>query len=252
VIPLGTVAATVAVCCAALALRPSSSIERRMSFLGAPRSRRLVVVARDRAVVARIVGCAAGAMAGAGASWALGIMPLPVIAGAYLGCVAPAVIAERRAVARTRDAEQAMVTLVEWLCALVAAGRPVESALARAVSQEMASELLNAALTQARRDYTLGVPLHAAISRAATTHGIPSLRELARRLERARELGRGAGPLLQDLRDDLRSAQRARLLRSASSVEGQLTLVVTLCYLPALALLVIVPLFVTLLAGLFS
>ena len=52
--------------------------------------------------------------------------------------------------------------------------------------------------------------------------------------------------------DDLRSAQRARLLRSASSVEGQLTLVVTLCYLPALALLVIVPLFVTLLAGLFS
>ena len=82
--------------------------------------------------------------------------------------------------------------------------------------------------------------------------GIPSLCELASRLDRARELGRGAAPLLGDLRDDLRSAERSRALRAAASVEGKLTLVVTLCYLPALALLVIVPLFVTLLAGLFS
>jgi hypothetical protein len=60
----------------------------------------------------------------------------------------------------------------------------------------------------------------------------------------------GAG--LQDLRDELRAAERARALQAASHVEGKLTLVLTLCYLPALALLVIIPLFVTLLAGLFG
>jgi uncharacterized membrane protein len=58
--------------------------------------------------------------------------------------------------------------------------------------------------------------------------------------------------MLQDLRDELRAAERARALQAASHVEGKLTLVLTLCYLPALALLVIIPLFVTLLAGLFG
>jgi hypothetical protein len=59
-------------------------------------------------------------------------------------------------------------------------------------------------------------------------------------------------PMLQDLRDELRAGERARAFQAASHVEGKLTLVLTLCYLPALALLVIVPLFVTLLAGLFG
>jgi hypothetical protein len=59
-------------------------------------------------------------------------------------------------------------------------------------------------------------------------------------------------PILQELRDELRAGERARSLQAASHVDGHLTLVLTLCYLPALALLVIVPLFLTLLAGLFG
>ena len=55
-----------------------------------------------------------------------------------------------------------------------------------------------------------------------------------------------------DFRDELRAAERSRLLERASQVDGKLTLVLTLCYLPALALLVIIPLFLTLLAGLFG
>jgi len=58
--------------------------------------------------------------------------------------------------------------------------------------------------------------------------------------------------MLEDLRDELRAGERARLLESASQVDGKLTLVLTLCYLPALALLVMIPLFLTLLAGLFG
>ena len=54
------------------------------------------------------------------------------------------------------------------------------------------------------------------------------------------------------MREELRSAARERLLASASQVEGKMTLILTLCYLPALVLLVVIPLFVTLLAGLFE
>jgi hypothetical protein len=44
-----------------------------------------------------------------------------------------------------------------------------------------------------------------------------------------------------------------RFLRPAPfSRKSSTTLILTLCYLPALALLVVIPLFVTLLAGLFA
>src|SRR6185503_602321 len=104
----------------------------------------------------------------------------------------------------------------------------------------------------ARRDYALGVPLHHALARAGSTSRVSGLTELANRIDRARDLGRGMLPMLQDLRDELRAAERARALEAADRVEGKLTLVLTLCYLPALALLVVIPLFLTLLAGLFG
>jgi hypothetical protein len=58
--------------------------------------------------------------------------------------------------------------------------------------------------------------------------------------------------MLENSREELRSAARERWLQSASHVEGKMTLILTLCYLPALVLLVVIPLFVTLLAGLFG
>jgi hypothetical protein len=81
---------------------------------------------------------------------------------------------------------------------------------------------------------------------------LTSLVKLAERLERARELGAGSVSVLEDLREEMRSAARERLVQSAAQVEGKMTLILTLCYLPALALLVVIPLFVTLLAGLFG
>jgi hypothetical protein len=71
------------------------------------------------------------------------------------------------------------------------------------------------------------------------------------RLEGPRELWQGSITVLEKTREELRSAARERLLASASQVEG-MTLILTLCCLPALALLVVIPLFVTLLAGLFG
>jgi hypothetical protein len=112
--------------------------------------------------------------------------------------------------------------------------------------------LLDSTVSLALRDYTLGVPMAAALGRHGRASALAGLVELAARMERARDLGRGVLPLLQDLRDELRAQERARCLAAASHVEGKLTLVLTLCYLPALALLVIIPLFLTLLTGLFG
>ena len=103
-------------------------------------------------------------MAGAAVAWSLNIGPLPIAAATYLGMLAPAMVRERRARSRLREAEHGVVTLIEWVCALVAAGRPVETALARAASRATTSPLLDTALARAASDYTLGVPLHAIIT----------------------------------------------------------------------------------------
>jgi Flp pilus assembly protein TadB len=166
--------------------------------------------------------------------------------------VLPAVVGEQRAARRRRDAERGMITLVEWLHALVACGRPLETALGSVATRMHGDGLLDHTIAFALRDYTLGVPMASALGRHGRAAELPGLVELAARMERARDLGRGVLPLLQDLRDELRAQERARCLAAASHVEGKLTLVLTLCYLPALALLVIIPLFLTLLAGLFG
>ena len=74
---------------------------------------------------------------------------------------------------------------------------------------------------------------------------------IASDLEHARDLGRGALVVLRDHRDRLRASERARSLDAAGRVEGRLVLVLVLCYLPALMLLVVIPLFLGLLDGLF-
>jgi hypothetical protein len=177
---------------------------------------------------------------------------LPAIVSTYAGYVVPAMIGERRAARRRRDAERATVTLVEWLHALVACGRPLETALGSVAARMGGNGLLDSTVSLALRDYTLGVPMAAALGRHGRASALAGLVELAARMERARDLGRGVLPLLQDLRDELRAQERTRCLAAASHVEGKLTLVLTLCYLPALALLVIIPLFLTLLTGLFG
>lgn len=247
---VGAMALAIAVIAGIFAARPSSRVERWIGALGDVRGSTMGRTRRH--VAARVPGALFGATGGALFAWIIGGGVLPIVIGTYAGAVAPAIIAERRDATRARAAERACVTFVEWLCALVAAGRPIETAVVSIAARGTVSPSLNDALGRARRDYTLGVPLHVAISREGASARVGGLIELGARLERARTLGRGAAPLLEDLRNDLRAAERARALRAASGVEGKLTLVMTLCYLPALALLVIVPLFLTLLSGLFA
>ena len=249
---VGAIGIAVAVTLAICGARRTSTVERRLRSVlpsrtaGAPRT------SHDQIALARIACALAAAFVGMTLAFALGLGILPIPALVYVGAIAPSIVVDRRRSRERRDIERAVITLVEWLHALVSSGRPVEAAVVSVAGRGTGSAALDALLEQVRRDYTLGVPLADAIGRVAAQSRARGLAELAMRLERARDLGRGALPMLQDLRDTLRASERARALEAASHVEGKLTLVLTLCYLPALALLVIIPLFVTLLAGLFG
>ncbi len=252
---LGTVAAAIAGAAGVLALRRGSVIEGRLRAVGTrTRPRVFGRATPDGLAASKVAGALAGALVGcvAAAVWSLGLAP--VLVPAYAGYVMPSLVMERRTARQRSEAENAIVTLVEFLHAVVASGRPLETALASVAtrSRGSGSSALDGALAVALRDYTLGVPMHVALANHGGALRIRGLVELASRIERARDLGRGVLPLLQDLRDELRADERARCLAAASQVEGKLTLVLTLCYLPALALLVIIPLFLTLLAGLFG
>ena len=248
---VGALAAGAMVALAIVAMHPQTSVERRLRSFGAStRAPRWSVADPDHRLVARIGAALAAALAACALATIASLGIIPVLVAAYAGWIAPSLIADHRRERRRLEAERAVVTLVEWLHALVSSGRPLETALVTVAGRTRGTTLLDDVLARTVRDYTLGVPLHRALHRHATDDRVDGLVELAARIDRARDLGRGALPLLADLREELRARERARGLAAASAVEGKLTAVLTLCYLPALALLVIVPLFLTLLAGL--
>lgn len=247
---IGALAIGATVALLIVALQPRSSIERRLRSFGSARAPRVMVDSADHLLVARISAALALGLAASVLATVASLGLIPILAAAYAGWIGPSLLAERRRERRRLEAERAVVTLVEWLHALVSSGRPLETALVTVAERMRGTTLLDGVLGRTVRDYTLGVPLHRALRRHATDDRLDGLVELAGRLDRARDLGRGALPLLADLREELRARERARALAAASAVEGKLTAVLTLCYLPALALLVIVPLFLTLLAGL--
>jgi len=267
---MGAVAAGVCIVLLVLAAMPRSGVAARLDFLrpsGADtftrlRGLRLIAPATLRAsgfdieiehfVAAKIALALVGALLAAVTSLYLPIGVIVVIAAAYAGFILPSIVVHRRAALRQRHAEAATASLVEWAHALVLTGRPVDSALLALARRGSGAPLVDDVLARVVDLYTLGAPLHVSLMREGTDAELPSLVRLAERLERARELGAGSATVLEDLREEMRSASRERLVQSAAQVEGKMTLILTLCYLPALALLVVIPLFVTLLAGLFG
>lgn len=209
-------------------------------------------IAVEQLVAAKIALALVGALLSAVVALVVPIGPLVVAAAAYGGFILPSVVVERRAASRRREADRAVASFVEWTHALVSSGRPVDSAVMALAHRGTGATLVDDVLTRAADLYTLGAPLHVSLIRESREVALGSLARLAERLERARELGQGSVTVLENTREELRSAARERLLESASQVEGKVTLILTLCYLPALALLVVIPLFVTLLAGLFG
>jgi Flp pilus assembly protein TadB len=205
----------------------------------------------DDLIRAKIVAALVGAVVAAVVSLIAPIGPLLVAAAGYVGFITPTLRVDRAAARRRSDAEHALVTFVEWVEALVASGRPVETAFVAIGERGLGAALVDGVVARATRSYALGAPLFAALAREASAGGLPDLAGLAGDLERARDFGRGALVVVRDHRDRLRASERARSLDAAGRVEGRLMLVLVLCYLPALMLLVVIPLFLGLLDGLF-
>ena len=265
-IAAGAVLAATSLAAAVLASRPRSAVGERLAQL-APRARmpplvRSVLVTRDlvrsglgwtegELVRAKIVLALVGAAVAAAIGVFAPIGPLVLVAAGYVGFIVPTLHVDRAAARRRSDAEHALVALVEWAEALVASGRPIETAFVAIAERGVGAGLIDGAIAAAARSYALGAPLFPALAREAAAAGLPALAAIASDLERARDLGRGALVVLRDHRDRLRASERAKSLDAAGRVEGRLMLVLVLCYLPALMLLVVIPLFLGLLDGLF-
>jgi pilus assembly protein TadC len=262
---LGSVVAACAAAALVIALAPRSSVHQRLAILAPRPPRRATALLAPRELelsgtgwtgpqllALKIVASVACATVAIGAGLIVPIGPAAVLAAAYGGFVAPTIRVERLAAGRRREAELAFLTFVEWVQALVAAGRPVETAIVAVATHRVGSALLESTLAGASRSYALGAPLFGALGREARRMGLDELARLAAELERARDLGQGAATVLADERDRARAAERARYLDAAGKVEGRLMLVLVLCYLPALMLLVVIPLFLGLLQGLFT
>lgn len=193
-----------------------------------------------RALLAAVV---AVLVAGAG-------LPLLSPALAYAAFVAPALAVGSRRARDLRAAERGLGIAMEWADALVSVGRPAERAFAAAARQGTGALLLDPVLREACDSAALGAPLFRALAARARSAGLDQLAEIAGELDRARDLGRGSRVVVRDARDELRRRERAQAIGAASKVEVKLMLVLVGCYLPALMLVVVVPLFVGLLGGL--
>ena len=262
----GALCAVVSVAAAISSARRGTRVEQRLALLRpslARGSRWRPVSDRDldqsavrrtqnEIAAAKAVGLLAGAAIGGCAGNALGIGIPAAMACAYAGFVLPSLAIERRARARRRGAERAISMLLERLEALICAGRPAETALAAVSRIPTGSPLLDAILRGSADAYALGAPLFRSLAVRADAEGLADLAAIAVELERSRDLGQGSVAVVREARDAARSRRRTRSLETAAKVEGKLMLTLVLCYLPALLLLVVIPLFLTLLDGLFG
>jgi len=263
---IGAACALVSVVGLLLASRRDTVVQRRLALLApslrqGPRWR--PVADRDlrqagfrgtqsELMAAKLLGLALGAVVGGMAGGIVGAGGLAAAGLAYGGFVSPSIAVERTARARRREAERAVGPLLERLEALVASGRPVETAFVALARFPGSSMLLDQALRRTADAYALGAPLFRSLGATAEAERLGGLGTLAASLERARDLGRGSIAVIRDARDAERAAARAEALEAAAQVEGKLMLTLVLCYLPALMLLVVIPLFLTLLDGLFG
>lgn len=262
---VGALLALIATGSLVLAIRSPSAVGRRLQQLAPDpardRSRLRPTSARDLShagvalapesfLVVKVAAGATGVLLVATLSLFLSLGPALVLLGGYAGWIAPSLMVASRAGRARILAERATIVLVERLDALVATGRPAETALARVLERPTGAALLDQTLHRVRDAYVLGAPLFRTLAHHAREEGLDGCASLAEDLERCRDMGSASAAILRERRAALRAAERSRALDAASKVEGRLMLVLALCYLPALMLLVVIPLFMSLLDGL--
>lgn len=189
--------------------------------------------------VAVLGGLGAALVVGGASGWAVGAV-VAVLLGRVAGRREPA------GARRERDeAAAALPVLVDLLAAALAAGSPVDRAVA-AVCEAWPGPAADR-LTAARARLALGVDPVAVWEAVARD---PALAPLGRALARAAGSGAPVAAAVTALADDLAQDARAGVEDRARTVGVRAALPLGLCLLPAFVLLGIVPLAAGLLAGL--
>lgn len=167
------------------------------------------------------------------------------------GCwMLPARLAARKRAAGTAAALGAIPEfLVGWRALLAAGMVPVRALDAVARSGESTAAL---AAREGLARYALGVPWAEAVGRAWREAGLWPLAWLATALADAEARGRRSLEVVAEQEHRLRQAQRVEALERAHAVSGRFVLVLTLTYLPAFMVGVLVPLFIAVMTRAFQ
>ena len=190
----------------------------------------------------------AGGLAGAGAGLAAGLsLRLPVAASLLLALAGAAAGAARpkarldRAVERRRARMRIELYTINHLLAMhVRVGGGVAQALRRVC--ERGSGLLVADLTDILRAHEAGVPLSAALARAARTAADPAVARTYRLLATGAELGADLGEALLAHSEDVREARREALRRTAVRRRAAMLVPTVAILAPVMLLFVAAPL----------
>ena len=167
---------------------------------------------------------------------------LPVVLPAALGLVGffvPDVLAARALRRRQALARAELPGLLDRLALNLAAGRGLQSGLQQAIRR---GGLLAPALTEALTAFrTGGAPIAAGLHRVAEDWELPELHTIASTLNLGDQAGVTVLPALSRLAEDLRAAERDRLVRAGHWAMLRQLVPVALCIFPAFVIILVVP-----------
>lgn len=177
-------------------------------------------------------------------NWARPTMPvgarlLVSIYGGGLLAAAPYILVWRRAVRRKKQITKDLPFALDLLVTCVEAGVGVEAAFA--VVTEKTSGPISETFARYLKEVGLGRPRREALMDVARRTGVPDLVRFATSVEQAEEMGVSLGDVLRKQAEDIRVMRRLRAQEAANRAPILMTIPLVLCFLPAMAAVVIVP-----------
>jgi tight adherence protein C len=161
------------------------------------------------------------------------------ICSAALGVGAPYVLLRRRARRRRRQIERALPDTLDLLLTSVEAGLGVDAAFALVTekSQGPVAEVF----TEYLKQVGLGRSRRDALSDIADRTGSDGLRRLSATVSQSWEVGASMGDVLRLQASELRVERRRKAEEVAQRAPFWMTIPLVLCFLPAMACVVVVP-----------
>lgn len=166
---------------------------------------------------------------------------LMVIGGAViaLAVLTPYAMLRRRAKARQKAIVRALPDAIDLLLTSVEAGLGVDAAFA--LVTEKSEGPLADAFALYLRQVGLGRDRRSALTEIANRTGVRDFQGVANAINQGEELGTTLGDVLRVQAEDLRTLRRQRAETAAQRAPVLMTIPLTLCFLPAMGAVVIVP-----------